>query len=450
MAKKKKADDSALDGVFAKLISEQNRAVPGSATTGTEMFSTVRMWIPTSSVIMDTILSNKETGGWPVGRTIELYGEESIGKSTLTFAAMAQTQQMGGLAIYYDVEQAGSQEMMKANGVDLSRLIISNCTSVEEIFSTLETTLTTIINTKELKGKPIFVCMDSLAQMTTDAEIDSDYEHNMNIDLKKAKQMGKCLRKITPFLNKANACLIIINQLRDKPGVTYGDPTTTPGGKALKFAASQRIKLMGKSPVKIMDPTVEKEYKRLITEWEEECEGWKVAGGSKGTGYPKPPKPKRPKGDEVIVGYDIIAKTIKNKVAPPDREAEFRIIFTQGIVEEPAWLDYGLKYGIVETAGNSYTFQLKDFPAVGTFGRNDWLDIVSDVEIHEYMGNKIQGFLVKPMDSLKGLSTDSDNDEPEFKIKNSPSPDAIKAISTVAETDIESPEEEAEEEVTEE
>jgi len=225
MAKKKKADDSALDGVFAKLISEQNRAVPGSATTGTEMFSTVRMWIPTSSVIMDTILSNKETGGWPVGRTIELYGEESIGKSTLTFAAMAQTQQMGGLAIYYDVEQAGSQEMMKANGVDLSRLIISNCTSVEEIFSTLETTLTTIINTKELRGKPIFVCMDSLAQMSTDAEIDSDYEHNMNIDLKKAKQMGKCLRKITPFLNKANACLIIINQLRDKPGVTYGDPT---------------------------------------------------------------------------------------------------------------------------------------------------------------------------------------------------------------------------------
>ena len=226
MAKKISAvDPTALDDVLAQLIQGQNKIAPSSAVTGDEMFATVRTYIPTASMILDTILSNKEEGGWPAGRTIELYGEESIGKSTLCFAAMAQTQKKGGLAIYYDVEQAGSQEMMKANGVDLGRLIISNLTSIEEIFSTLESNLTTIIGSKELRGKPIFICMDSLAQMSSDAEIEANYDHNMNVDLKKAKQLGKALRKITPLLNKANACLMIINQLRDRPGISFGDPT---------------------------------------------------------------------------------------------------------------------------------------------------------------------------------------------------------------------------------
>lgn len=222
MAKENKVG---VDDIFAKLIAEQNSISPGAAIAGDEMFSAVKMWIPTGSTILDTIIANKPDGGWPAGRTVEIYGQESIGKSTLVFSGLANVQKMGGIAMYFDVEQAGSQEMMENNGVDLSRLIVSKLTSIEEIFKVLEKNLQTIINTKSYKDKPVLVCMDSLAQMTTDAELEADYDFNMNINLKKAVQIGKALRKITPYLNEANACLIIINQLRDAPGVTYGDPT---------------------------------------------------------------------------------------------------------------------------------------------------------------------------------------------------------------------------------
>ena len=420
--KEKTVDRSALDDVLAKLLAEQNKVVPGSAVSGKDMFADVKIFIPTSSIILDTIISNKEQGGWPAGRTIELYGEESIGKSTLAFAAMAQVQMLGGLAIYYDVEQAGSREMMKANGVDVNRLIISNLTSIEEIFATLEVNLTSIIGIKELKGKPIFVCMDSLAQMSSDDEIEGGYEHNMNVDLKKPKQLGKAIRKITPLLNKANACLMIINQLRDKPGTSYGDPTTTPGGKALKFAASIRIKLEGKTPVKIMDPTAEVEYRNKLTAWEEDCATWKQRGGSKGTGKPKPEKPKKSKGDEIIIGYDIIAKTVKNKIAPPKREAEFRIIFTKGIIEEPAWLDYSIKYGLVETSGNSYTFKIPNFPDVGEFRREQWFSVLSEVEVHDYIRTNVKTRLIKPLNEEDIIAMSSDDGEDDLPEVNTDKP----------------------------
>jgi recombination protein RecA len=214
-----------VDEIFGQLIGEQNALFPGAAVTGDDMFSDVKIWIPTGSCILDTIISNQPTGGWPCGRVVEVYGQEAIGKSTLAFQAMANCQKMGGIPIYFDVEQAGSRDMMQACGVDLSRTIISGLTSVEEIFAAMEQNLTTIINSKTYKNKPIFICLDSLAQMSTDAEVEAGFEANMNIALAKAKQIGKGLRKISPFLRKANAVLYIVNQLRDKPGVMFGDPT---------------------------------------------------------------------------------------------------------------------------------------------------------------------------------------------------------------------------------
>lgn len=549
MAKQK--DDDATGNIISQLIAQQNSILPGAAVSGDDMFSAVNYWIPTGSVVLDTIISNKPEGGWPAGRTVELYGQESIGKSTLIFAGFAQVQKAGGIAIYFDVEQAGSPEMMRANGVDLSQLVVSNLTSIEEIFKVLEQNLKTIIATKAYRSKPVLICMDSLAQMSTDAEIEADYDFNMNVDLKKARQIGKALRKITPYLNKANACLIIINQLRDAPGVMYGDPTcvdpytsiieildnedviekisfadlakkldinlekegatditdrniliksydidkgievfkpmthfvvkpsvdkycvvknpetgevinttlhhrfydflnddfilasdlfdvnndvsivnkpmqvvdcsvqdtetywcngflnsnTTPGGKAVKFAASVRIKLSGKTPVKMLDPIAQEMYENAVEGWEEECEEWKLAGGNKGGG-PKPVKPKKSdyKGDEVTIGYDVIAKTIKNKVGPPDREAEFRIIFTEGIIEEEAWFDYAQKFKIIENE-NSFTYKFTEVSGINfkdatgepiLFKREDWLSsAMSDVEVREQVKKKITNMLVK-------------------------------------------------------
>lgn len=222
---KKTVSAAPVDEIFSQLIKEQNVLFPGAAASGDQMFSNVKIWVPTGSATLDTIISNQQTGGWPCGRIIEVYGQEAIGKSTLAFQAMANTQKMGGVPIYFDVEQAGSKDMMKACGVDMNRIIISGLTSVEEIFAAMEQNLTTIINSKTYKDKPVFIVVDSLAQMTTDGEIEAGFEANMNITLAKAKAIGKALRKISPFLRKANACLYIVNQLRDAPGVTYGDPT---------------------------------------------------------------------------------------------------------------------------------------------------------------------------------------------------------------------------------
>lgn len=375
MAKKVKDN---VDEIFGQLVKEQNTIFQGAAATGIDMFSEVKMYIPTGSAILDTIISNKEVGGWPCGRIVEVYGEEAIGKSTLAFSAMANTQKLGGIPIYFDVEQAGAPEMMKACGVDMSRLIVSSLTSIEEIFKVMEQNLTTIINNKTYKDKPVFIVLDSLAQMTTDSEIEAGYENNMNIALAKAKQIGKCLRKITPFLRKANACLYVVNQLRDKPGVMFGDPTTTPGGKALKFAASIRIKLMGKKAVVEMDPFVEAEYNKMIADYEKLNEQYKTNGklGS------KPEKPKKPKGEEIIIGYDVTARTDKNKIGPPRREAEFRIIFSQGIIEEEGWLDYCVKYGAVKEIEKDEFKFIDSKLCPDTFEREQWIGILADEDVH--------------------------------------------------------------------
>lgn len=390
--KKSAQSTDSVDEIFSQLIKEQNVLFPGAAVSGTQMFSDVKIWVSTGSATFDTIISNQEVGGWPCGRIVEVYGQEAIGKSTLAFQAMANCQKMGGVPIYFDVEQAGSKDMMKACGVDMNRIIISGLTSIEEIFAAMEQNLTTIINSKTYKDKPVFIVLDSLAQMTTDGEIEAGFEANMNITLQKAKAIGKALRKINPFLRKANACLYIVNQLRDAPGVTYGDPTTTPGGKAVKFAASVRIKLAGKTPVVEPDPVMEARYNAAIAEWEKLNAIYK-ANGKMGI---KPEKPKKTdyKGDEVIIGYDVVAKTEKNKVGPPKREAEFKIVFSKGIIEEDAWLEYALKFNIVK-ALSQMEFEFANYPELGSFRRKEWSKLLKDPDLRKEVREEIVKNLVR-------------------------------------------------------
>jgi RecA/RadA recombinase len=543
---------SELDKIFTQLVKDHNTIAPGSATTGNKMFAETKFWIDTGSIILNTIISNDALkGGWPAGRTVELYGEEAIGKSTLVWAGLAGVQKAGGVAIYYDIEQTGAKNMMEACGIDMKHLIYSNNSSLEEIFATIEMNLLTIINSGLFTNKPVLISIDSLAQMMPDAEVESGYEHNMNIALKKAMQLGKAIRKITPLLNKANACLIIINQLRDVPGITYGDSTcvdpyttkikirykaltketyveeeitlakfaenflgindfvtpkkinieelgikvlgrdfaenidswelithflvkpsvktyytngvlkgtgehkiavnkdpvalkdhpdykeinesmhvvdisvdnienyyangeknfnTTPGGKALKFAATLRIKLLGKTPVKIMDPNVERVYKNMLLEWETACKIWKDTGGKKANG-PKPLKPKKPKGDEIIIGYDVIARTDKNKVAPPKREAEFRIVFGIGIIEEYAWFDYACKFGFIENAEN-YEFKIPSFPDIPNFRRASWISILeNNPKLKSFLKENIPIKLVRTVDEYKDIENNLKNED---------------------------------------
>lgn len=404
MAKK---TENNTDDIFAQLIREQNALFPGAAVSGDEMFADIKIWVPTGSDTLDTIISNKETGGWPCGRIVEVYGEEAIGKSTLAFQGMANCQKMGGIPIFFDVEQAGAKEMMKACGVDMNRVIISGLTSVEEIFAAMEQNLTSIISNKAFKDKPVFVVLDSLAQMSTDTETENDYANNMNIALAKAKQIGKAYRKIIPFLRKANACLYVVNQTRDKTGVSFGDPTTTPGGKATRFAASVRIRLLGKTPVVLPDPTVEKEWEKMLGTYNAELVVWKDNGK---IGH-KPEKPLKPKGDQIIVGYDVIARTDKNKVGPPKREAEFRIMFMQGVINEEAWFDYSLKFGLIREVSKA-EYEFTNHPELETFRRKQWLEHLAEENLYNEIKTGVISKLIRTLDTTVVSPSEEQVEEP--------------------------------------
>jgi len=215
----------AINPLIKELIAQQNSVVSKSSMTAEEMAANVKLWIPTGSYALDKILSNnKEYGGWPCGRIVEVYGAESTGKSTLAYQAMANTQKMGGICIFFDAEQAGSRDMMRFCGVNTDEVVYNDLSEIEKIFEALEKNLIYISSLKEYKDKPVFVLIDSIAALITKDEEEGSYEHNMNIATKKAVQLGKALRKITPLLNKANACLYFVNQIRDKIGVVFGNP----------------------------------------------------------------------------------------------------------------------------------------------------------------------------------------------------------------------------------
>lgn len=361
------APSSSVDNIFAQLIGQHNKISSGVATTGTEMESEVKFNIDSGSLLLNMILSNKADGGWPSGRIVEVFGKESIGKSTLGYVGMANCQKMGGIAIYGDAERAGNKKFMQLLGIDLDRLVITNENVIEKLFQGIEDNLKTIIASGQYKDKPVFVVIDSVTALVTDAEDEGGFDYNMNIQMKKAMMLGKALKRIVPTLNKANACLYLVNQIRDNTS-GYGPSYVVPGGKSIPFYASTRLYLQGKERIVAKDPTAENDFQEAMT-------AWKLASkDSRGD------KPVRNKTDEVTIGFTITAVTIKNKVAPPDRTAHFRIIFSKGLFDIECYLDYAEKFGIVKKGGAWYEFAhpeiIKACGPIPKFYATAWLDIL--------------------------------------------------------------------------
>lgn len=254
--------------------------------------------IPTGSFSLDIALG---VGGMPRGRVIEVYGPEGSGKTTLALHMAAEAQKKGGLAAYVDVEHALDPEYAKKIGVKINDLLISQPESGEQALQIVESLV---------KSQAVdVVVVDSVAALTPRAEIEGEIGDQF-IGLQ-ARLMSQALRKLGSLIAKTQSIVIFINQIRMKIGMMFGNPETTPGGKALKFYSSVRIDLRRIAQIK--------------------------------------------KGEEVI-GSRIKAKIVKNKVAPPFRIAEFDIIFNQGISYEGDVINAGLKYGIVKKSAASYSY----------------------------------------------------------------------------------------------
>ncbi len=254
--------------------------------------------VSTGSLALDVALG---IGGLPRGRVIEIYGPESSGKTTLTLQAIAEAQKAGGTAAFVDAEHALDPVYAEKLGVQIDDLLVSQPDTGEQALE--------ITDMLVRSGAVDIVVIDSVAALTPKAEIEGDMgDSHMGLH---ARLMSQALRKLTANIKRSNTLVIFINQIRMKIGVMFGNPETTTGGNALKFYASVRLDIRRIGAIK--------------------------------------------KGDE-IVGNDTRVKVVKNKMAPPFRQAEFEILYGQGISREGELIDLGVKQGIVDKAGAWYSY----------------------------------------------------------------------------------------------
>src|SRR5476649_2398132 len=287
--------------------------------------------IPTGSLSLDLALG----GGLPQGRIIEIYGPESSGKTTLALHAVAEVQKSGGVAAFIDAEHALDTEYAARLGVDIDKLLVSQPDTGEQAMEICEVLVRS--------GAVDIVVIDSVAALVPKAEIEGDMGDS-HVGLQ-ARLMSQALRKLTGAISRSKTIVIFINQLREKIGVMFGNPETTTGGKALKFYASVRLDIRRIGPVK---------------------------------------------DKEEIVGSHVRVKVVKNKVAPPFKQAEFDIMYAEGISHASLLVDIGSESGIIEKSGAWYSYNTQ---RIGQGRENAKMFLKDNPAIMAEIEEKVKGVL---------------------------------------------------------
>ena len=309
--------------------------------------------IPTGALSLDIALG---IGGIPRGRIIEIFGPESSGKTTLALHAIAEAQKLGGEAAFIDAEHALDPVYAKHLGVDIDNLIVSQPDTGEQALE--------IAEALTRSGAIDIIVVDSVAALVPKAEIDGDMG-DAHVGLQ-ARLMSQALRKLAGVINKSKTVIIFINQLREKVGVMFGNPETTPGGRALKFYASVRLDIR---------------------------------------------KIENIKTDGEVTGARARVKVIKNKVAPPFREAEFDIVYGKGISKEGNILDLAVNLNLVEKSGAWFSYKGEK---IGQGRENAKLYIKNNLEVAKELEEKIRDNFRQAFENSLG----DEEEEPEPEQEN--------------------------------
>ncbi len=344
---KAKSKQEVEDGLATVLAESINKQFKGQALKTAYFLdgdldapTNVHEWISSGCSMLDLAISNKPMGGFPVGRITEITGLEASGKSLLAAHTLAETQKKGGLAVYIDTESATSSEFLTAIGVDLKKMLYVPLETVEEIFETIETIVEGV--RKSDKDRLVTIVVDSIMGASTKIEMSMEYDKD-GYATSKSIILSKAMRKVTNWIARERICLIFTNQLRTKMGVSFGDPWTTAGGKAIPFHASVRLRL-------------------------------------KNTGMIKA----RVNGTDQVVGNKTNVHVVKNRMGPPNRKIDYEIYYDSGIDNYGGWLSVMKTFDIVKQSGAWYTLEDVD-PLTGEvfseikFQSKDFLEKVINI-----------------------------------------------------------------------
>jgi len=304
--------------------------------------SNVSGWVGTGSSMLDLAISNRPNGGFPIGRITEITGLEASGKSLLATHALADTQRQGGLAVYIDTESAVSREFLEAIGLDLKKMLYVPLETIEDIFESIENIVESV--RKSNKDKLVTIIVDSVMGASTKQEMAAEFDKD-GYATSKSIILSKGMRKLTNMIAREKICLIFTNQLRTRLGVSFGDPWTTSGGKAIPFHASVRLRLKSVGQIKVKDN---------------------------------------------IIGIKTRAQVIKNRMGPPLKSVDYDIYFESGIDDFGGFLNIMKDYNIVKQAGAWYTYINKSTGEEIKFQSKDFENTIkSNPELYDMIYNEI-------------------------------------------------------------